>query len=244
MRYKICLFLLILVSTWNTHAQTLDTMKELNNVCTHLKDIKSMSYDFYSEVTFPNGNNDHINGAIYLNYDEKYLFNDCDAYTEILARHIFYKADHRKHEILFADLDRNYDKHLRRKTEEDIFNNSGFAKGIDTSMLHKSEIKEVTLSASGTLSVTLLLRDNNVLKKIRLQYDKNRDMPVSYNIEMTQQTTNEKGKKVQTVMKISCSHFDVGDMEHLQNYKAYFNYTKNKLELKKYKTYKIIPATR
>lgn len=235
--YSVCLSFVAAASFAQSHK--VDTMVELNSAYSAIKGMRTIAYTYASDISFPNGNTDHVGGNLYVNYNEKYLYNDCNAYTMIYTRHVFYKADHRKHEIVFTDMDRNYDKRLKRKTEQDIFENGFFEKYSDTSILRKAAIKEMKINADNKLSVLLAFPVTSSIKTIRLLYDKANKIPLLYEVELFQPMQGGKGKPNGVTVKIKCTGFSNGDALALERYKDFFLFSKGKLELKKYTNYKL-----
>ncbi|PQJ10495.1 hypothetical protein CJD36_010995 [Flavipsychrobacter stenotrophus] len=152
----------------------------------------------------------------------------------------FYKADHRQKTILFVNTDKNYDRQLKRKTEQDIFDGGAIEKYADTSMLRTAIIKEIKISNEGVLSVVLSFPAGSLLRRLDLIYDKIKKMPVLYSVEVFQPSPEGYGPIKGVTVKMKCNNFTsrIEESELVSN--QYFTYAQGKLELKKYNTYRTI----
>lgn len=235
---KIYCFLIALLLSGTARAQSLDTAAELRQIGDQLRNFKNSGYDYTMEAQFPNGEKDQVKGYMYVNNEDKLLYNDCDAFTMIYSDHWLYKADHRKKTIDLVGLDKKDNKALKKSVEKDVFQNGATNPFLDSLVLKNAKI--IKLKKNGdTVSVTLVFPKSKELKRMEIVYDGKNNSPVSYYASSFRQLQSSSKAVEGTEMHIHCSNFKIITDKSLYAQDRFFSYTNGKVELKKYNNYKL-----
>jgi outer membrane lipoprotein-sorting protein len=227
---------LLLIMPYAMHGQAEDTAADLRNLVSDFKSLKNVSYDYEMEIKFPDGTHDRMKGNIYINNDDLLYFNDCDAFIMMYTEHWFYKADHRKKRLTLVNLDKNYNKKLKKATEKDIFQNGAVANFLDSVLLKTASIKKVKREKD-TLEIAFDFPKKSLIRALNIAYDWKNHLLVRY--EMTVKQPLQRTPKGIQVMetRIKCNDFRKS-YKTKYNENDFFSYKNGKPELKKYNNYK------
>jgi hypothetical protein len=218
------------------NGQALDTAVELKKLVSDFKSLKNMSYDYEMDIKFPDGQKDHVKGMTYLNSDDRLYYNDCDAFVMIYTQHWFYKADHRKKTLTIVNMDRDYDKRLKKATEKDIFQNGAVAMFLDSVLLKTATIKKM-MHSKDTLVMVLDFPKRTFVKTMHIVFDLKSRLPAEYDM-VVYHPWQKTPKGVQAIeTRIQCSHFMKPD-KTITTERDFFSYENGRFELKKYNNYK------
>jgi hypothetical protein len=201
------------------------------------KGLKNMGYSYEMASKFPNGDNDKIKGATYINNDDWIYYNDCDAFLMLYTRRYFYKADHRKRIVTFLDMDKGYNKKQRSATEKAIFQNGAVITFLDSIVLKTATVKKLTREGN-VVEASLEFPKKALVKKFNITFDYTSNLPVNYEMTVYHPFQNTP-KGVQVIEStIRCNDFKKeGKNQFSEN--EIFSYKKGKLELKKYTNYRL-----
>ncbi|MCW3123052.1 MAG: hypothetical protein JWQ38_2544 [Flavipsychrobacter sp.] len=230
--------ILILLCGIAAQGQAIDTTRQLKLLVSELKGLKDMSYDYEMSISFPNGDHDHMKGVTYMNNDEWVYYNDCDAYEMLYTQKWLYKADHRKKILTIVDMNKDYNKKLKKATERDIFKNGAVTGFLDSIMLKTAIVKRLK-TVHDTLSILLEFPRASEVKEMNVVYDIKGHLPVKYDM-VVYHPWQKTPKGIQVIeTKITCSSFKKVTEKGKYSEDGLFSYKTGKLELKKYKNYTI-----
>jgi hypothetical protein len=224
-------------------ARPIDSAAEIRNVAISLKQLRNVQYDYIKKVQFPNGEKDQLKGKILLDNDNSFLLNDCDAFTLIYGSHWFYRADHRKKTLQITSLEkdrgRGNGKKQKKATEKDIFQNGAVTNFLDSVLLKKGKIKDIKKEGELT-QLTVSFPSSENVRSIIIAYSDTGNMPLRYELEVFQ-PWRATPKGVEGVeAKIICTNFSSINEKTENIIGNFFIYKKGRIELKKYKAYKLL----
>jgi len=228
-------FLLIPLATG---ARDIDTSSELKNLVSIFKGFDNISYDYIMDGTFPGGEKDHIKGNIYIDTQNKLYYNNCDAFLMLYSANWYYKADHRKKLLTLIKLDKVKNKKQLIATENGLFRNSAVSKFLDSVVMKKAKTKYINLE-NGLLHIILGFPKTEAVQKMDIIFDKKDSMLVSYSMSVIYPLPKtQKGLEV-IETSIKCTDFKNKPEKNKYEESNYFSYDDKKLEVKKYKNYKL-----
>lgn len=233
------IYLTVLFIPVASFAYSFDTASTLRKLISDLKDADNMTYKYVMSAKFPNGSSDRVEGKIYLDLGNKFYYNDCNAFTMLYSEQWFYKADHINKTIEIIDLTKEKDKQLRKKREENIFKKGALSTFLDSVMLKKGILKQMGYEGN-VLKIAIRFPKTISIKAMSIDYDTLNDLPVNFNMTLRQQVSTSVGTEI-TDMNVNCSNFQKENDKSLYREDMFFLYTKNKLSLKKYENYKLLP---
>jgi len=198
-----------------------------------------MEYDYTMEVHFPNGDKDFLKGKSYINIDDKIYYNDCKSFTIIYTKKWFYKADHRKKTLLIINLNKDVDKKIKKEAYNQIFKNGAINTFLDSFVLKSASIKKIK-NEDSIHNVSLSFPGSSLVQKMDIEYNSTDNMLISYYMVVSQ-PWQRTPKGIQSIEeKIKFDHFKKVTDKNIYNESNYFSYAKKKIELKKYKEYKLL----
>lgn len=238
MSRKSIIYFFLLLAPSIAIGQVIDTAGEIKKLVSDLKNLRNLSYNYEMNISFPNGERDHLNGMIYQDNDDWRYFDDCDAFTMIYTKHWFYRADHRKKSLTVVNMDSDYDKRLKKATEKDIFQNGAVLTFLDSVVLKTATIKKFN-QKEGIVEITLGFPKSKLVREMEITYDGSKKMPVKYNMTVYSpfQRTPKGVQIIET--KIKCSDFNKVSNKHAYDESNYFSYKNGGVELVKFRNYKL-----
>jgi len=236
-RKSVLFFFCVLMLPFAGDGQVFDTARELKKLVSDLKSMKNISYDYEMDIKFPNGERDYLKGMMYMNNDDWLYYNECDAFVMIYTHHWFYKADHRKKTLTIVNMDKDYNKKLRKATEKDIFQNGAVTTFLDSVLLKKATVQRIGKNGD-TLEIALSFPKNVTVRKMDVVYDSKNHVPVKYDMTVNHpwQRTPKGIQVIET--RMNCRNFKSITDKTVYDESNFFSYKKGKLELKKYNDYK------
>ena len=223
----------------NANASTEDTTGSLAGVISSLKEINSEGYDFIMDAAFPNGEKDRIKGDVYSDRQREFLYNNTDAYTMVCTAKWMYYADHRKKTISIVNLGKGVDKKERKSVTTDLLKYGLASTFLDSIVLKKGKLK--TMKREGDeLSMELKFPANSTVQTFRLRYDEKKKMPITYDMDLCYPISRQNGVVKTITVKVTCTNFKkIEDVSSI-NEANFFAVSKGKIELKKFKDYKLL----
>ena len=218
-------------------AQVTDTAAVLKKLVSEFKSLRNVGYSYVMNTSFPNGDKDQIKGTMFLDNENELYYNDCDAFTMLYTAHWFYKADHRNKTLTLVNLDKDYNKELKKATEKAIFQNGAAFTFLDSVIAKTATIKKMN-NDGDMLKITLGFPKSQSAQKIELEYNEASQSFGSYN--MTVHTPwRRTAKGIQVIeTTIKCIDFKKVTDKSRYDERNFFFYNNGKLELKKYNNYK------
>lgn len=202
-----------------------------------LKKSKVYAFSYSISSKFPDGTSERTVGEVYVNDQQQLMYNHCNGQTMIYNGTWFYKADHVAKEIGIISL-RALDSKTRSGFEENIFNNSSVNKFIDSFLIKSASIKKATYRHD-TAIIELKFPQSSYVSSIQFTFDKTHNELVNYVMTTYQKwPTNQFGFNKGTTEIITYDKVSINDIKSY-NIDEYFSYANKKIELKKYKQYKL-----
>jgi len=233
LKYSWLILLVFPLVSFGQH--TSKTFGDVKKIADELKNIKGVAYKYDMKASYPNGQEDHLSGEVFVDENNQLLYNNSAAATMIYAQKWYYKADHRKKTVTVIDLDKAYSACDKKKMSDMVFKNGALITFIDSVVLKSATIKKYE-NANDTVKVELTFPKQAQLRDISMVYDVKSKMFVSYRISVFHATGAEDEGVLQV---ISCSGFRKPD--DIQKYKQdnFFTIKSGKVVLKKFNKYKL-----
>ena len=232
-------FLLWLLTPLVLHAQMQGgDMQEVKRIMEEMKATNNVGYDYSMSALYPNDQKDQIKGEVIIDNGNKFLYNNCDAFTMIYSSHWFYKADHRKKTVTIVNLDREYKNELKEGVEKDVFQNASLITFIDSVLFKFATIKSFNKNWN-ILRAELAFPKGMSIRNINLVYNDKKKALVSYSMNTFQPTGQKKNKTEGISESVSCSNFKQTGKKKNHRTDDYFSFNKGQITLKKYNKYKL-----
>jgi hypothetical protein len=235
-------FLILLFTPFLAKGTTIDTAAVLQHITANLHNLKCVAYKYSMTANFPSGETDQLTGIAYMDVNNEFLFNDCDAFTMIYNGHWLYKADHRKKELTIINVAKEQKYDSKKAMKKDIFKNTALSLFADSALLSKAKIRAL-IEQDDVEKIELGFSHSVAIEKIDVVYNRKDSMLVSYDIYSFQpmQRTAKGITGIRT--KIKCSDFKIVADKSGYEEANYFSINNGKIILKKYNTYKLFSKT-
>lgn len=219
--------------------QRKDAFDVVQSALKSLKDISEVSYMYDLSITYPQGNKEKLTGRVYVNNDQRKLFNENNFQSFFYTTEWSYKANHHDKEIAIINNSKYINKGSRNDMEAVLFKNNSLSVFLDSVVMKRAVVKSYQKS-NDTINVELAFPKNSTLRSIKFCYDYGHKKLISYSMRTFYpedgRTFDEK-KGVSNY--IVCSSFLQGESSEKLSMDAYFEISNNKVILKKYSGYKV-----
>ncbi len=219
-------------------AQMSDTARVLKRLSSDLKNITNLSYRYKMNVKFPNGDKDNMEGYVYLNTEDKIYYNDCASFTMLYSPKWLYSADHKSKTIEIVDLGKEKDKKLTKLREKEIFQNGALSTFLDSVLLKKGKVNKYDFEGN-IYNIAINFPQLNV-QRMSLSFDTSKGLLVSCGMNLSNPFDKVPSGTRYVNVTIECDSFKTVTDKTVYTTEQYFVRTKNKTDLKKYNTYKLI----
>lgn len=219
------------------YGQGSDLLK-VKGIIDELKKTGDVSYSYAMHMLYPNLHRENVTGSMYVSNKNKLLLNDNNAFTMLYTAHWFYKADHKKKTISIVNLDKEEDAELKRRIEQELFENGSLTEFLDSVVMKRGQLKSYGMNKD-TVKFEIVF-PTELIKSISIDYQsKNRTM-ISYRM-VTFQPTDETEDGVEGIMQtVTCSGFQKKVNIKKCEPGNFFSLENGSIVLKKYNRYKII----
>lgn len=198
--------------------------------------LKTLSYSYKIEGTFPNGQTDRVAGKIYINRDAGILFSSDNARTQLYDNAWYYLADHRGKKLTVVNLSRRYTPAERQKLEKYFLNNAYTAEYMDSVVLKKGFLRDYKVSGD-TVKFSVGFPKGSVEKQFDIAYNRKTQLPVSMHAEFFYSWKQGKSDYGGTTEQIICNGYRKSIDPKQYDAATYFTVSGGKLRLKKYNKY-------
>lgn len=219
--------------------QRKDAFDVVQSVLKRLKDIREVSYTYDLLITYPQGNKERVKGRVYVNNEQRELFNENNFQSFFYTSEWSFKANHQDREVAIINNKKYINKDNRADMEKLLFQNNSLSVFLDSIVMKKAMVKNYRKS-NDTINVELSFPQKSILRSIVFCYDNEHKKLISYSMRTFYpedgRTFDEK-KGVSNY--IVCSSFLEGDSSEKLSADIYFEVNRNKVSLKKYPGYKV-----
>lgn len=220
-------------------AQSRDGKDMLKAILSGLKDIKEVGYSYAMSITYPDGNSQQLDGKVYVDNNNKQLFNENNLQTIVYTGKWSYKADHTEKEVVIVNNDKHVNKEHRKEMEKQLFENGSLGVFLDSIVMKRATVKSYR-NSNDTIRIELSFPAGYAIRSINISYDNGHQKMVSYSMSTFYPWEGSlPGKKKGTTNNITCTNFSGAGVTPSFSIDKYFVLDNGKLALKKYNSYKL-----
>ena len=237
--YRVFFLLVIFLAPLLCAGAGTDTFSVVKEIVTVLKSVEKTAYDYTMDVTFPNGDKDHLEGNIFIDAHEKKYHVDCNAFEMLYTSNWLYKADHRSRKVTIVNLSGKEHDKMRAATERGIFKNDAIPVFLDSIILKNAKIRKQSFEGS-LLKLELSFPEKGVVQRVEFLYDTSSKTVVKMlmTVRHLYEKTTKGPKFIET--QISCRNFKCNAENNTLSEQPYFEVKGTKIVLNKFKDYRLI----
>lgn len=210
------------------------SMKDLQAVFSHLKALKTYSFENHTNATFSNGQSDAVVTKVYMDKARQCLFYTNKGETLLLNNKWVYKADHINKATQVFDLTA-YNKRNKKvlPVMQTLFQYDVISEFVDSVVMKYGKL--LSSKKDGALTTyNIGFPSTASLKQVLIVYNEVSQLPESISIKTL---TGEGGRKMES--EIVCNNYKSNVPAAVFDEHVYFSVAGGKVSLMKYKNYKV-----
>jgi hypothetical protein len=204
---------------------------DLKFIHAKLAELKNMTYDYSIVQTYPDNTVDKIKGKI---ISAQKLYWENTGYDLIMqSDKWYYRANHEDKTVYIVNIGGRQTKKVKNIESLTTFM---------PDLIYSKYGKTTSKTEGSVIKITIEFGPEVLVKKVYLEYDTKRNMPLLYQVELDRmygidgQNFDEKYLKQSFV----ATNFGAKSDKAIADLSSYFSYNEGKITLKKYTNYKLI----
>lgn len=216
----------------------MDKLAKLQSVMNSFRNVNIYSYDYSTQVSYPDGTREQAKGMLYRDGVNKVFYSKSDMHLYLFDSKWLFNADHDKKEVAIADVEKHGRDTSTLFVSEDLFSTQFSDEFIDSFIARYAEIKTYRENKDTLQLVLDVSRGGEDLKRIELCYNQNAMQPFWLGLYLTINIgMDDKGKPQVINQYIKCSNYSFKTRKFKTE--ELFRVKNGKVSLRKFKDYKL-----